>query len=135
VRALARELAAHLGGDPSALAAKAGALERIASKVGDRTILLDVSRISHFFARDKLTYAAANGREYVVEATIAALEGRLDPRRFVRIHRATIVNAAFVQELHGWIDGGVLVRLKDEKKTELPVARDRVREFKQRLGI
>jgi hypothetical protein len=33
------------------------------------------------------------------------------------------------------VDGGVLVRLKDEQKTELSVARDRVRELKQRLGI
>jgi len=33
------------------------------------------------------------------------------------------------------IDGGVLVRLKDEAKTELAVARDRVRELKERLGI
>jgi hypothetical protein len=29
----------------------------------------------------------------------------------------------------------VLVRLKDEQKTELTVARDRVRELKERLGI
>jgi hypothetical protein len=29
----------------------------------------------------------------------------------------------------------VLVRLKDDRKTELSVARDRVRELKQRLGI
>jgi hypothetical protein len=33
------------------------------------------------------------------------------------------------------VDGGVLVRLKDDKQTELTVARDRVRELKQRLGI
>ena len=33
------------------------------------------------------------------------------------------------------VDGGVLVRLKDDGKSELSVARDRVRELKQRLGI
>jgi two-component system LytT family response regulator len=59
----------------------------------------------------------------------------LDPRRFVRIHRATVVNTAFVQELDAWVDGGVIVRLKDEQKTELSVARDRVRDLKDRLGI
>ena len=67
----------------------------------------------------------------------------------MRIHRATIVNAAFVQELFPGVDalrqaqgaqseprgGGVFIRLKDEKKTELSVARDRVRELKDRLGI
>ena len=54
---------------------------------------------------------------------------------FCGVHRATIVNVAFVQELDAGVDGGVIVRLKDDKKTELAVARDRVRELKERLGI
>jgi len=45
------------------------------------------------------------------------------------------VNIGFVQELFPAVDGGMLVRLKDDRKTELSVARDRVRDLKQRLGI
>jgi two-component system LytT family response regulator len=127
IRALARELAAQL--------APTRRIERIASRVGDRTAILDVARVTHFVARDKLTFAVVNGREHVVDSTLAQLEERLDARRFVRIHRATIVNAGFVHELFPAVDGGVLVRLKDEAKTELTVARDRVRDLKDRLGI
>jgi len=127
LRALARQLAAEL--------APARRLERIASRVGERTTVLETSRISHFLAKDRLTFAIVNGREHVIDYTLAQLEERLDARRFVRIHRGTIVNAAFVQELFPGVDGGVLMRLKDEKKTELSVARDRVRELKDRLGI
>ena len=127
VRALARELAAEL--------APHRRLERIASRVGERTTVLDVARISHFSSKDKLTFAVVNGHEHVVDHTLTDLEVRLDPRRFARVHRATIINIAFVQELFPAVDGGVLVRLKDEKKTEVSVARDRVRELKQRLGI
>jgi len=127
VRRLARELAAHL--------TPGRRVERIASRVGERTVVLDVARISHFVARDKLTCAVVGGREHVVDYTLAQLEERLDSRRFVRVHRAAIVNAAFVQELYPGIDGGVLVRLKDDNGTELGVARDRVRALKQRLGI
>lgn len=127
VRALARELAAQL--------TPGRRLDRIASRVGERTTLLDVARITHCFSRDKLTFAVSNGREHVIDYTLSQLEERLDPKRFVRIHRATIVNTAFVQELDAWVDGGIIVRLKDEKKTELSVARDRVRELKERLGI
>jgi len=94
-----------------------------------------VLRITHFFSKDKLTFAVVSGREHVVDYTLAELETRLDARRFVRIHRATIANIGFVQELFPDVDGGVLVRLKDEQKTELSVARDRVRELKDRLGI
>jgi two-component system LytT family response regulator len=127
VRALARELAAQL--------APGRKLERVASRVGERTTILDVARISHFMSRDKLTFAVVNGREHVVEFTLSELEARLDPRRFARIHRATLVNTAFVQELFPAVDGGVLVRLKDAATTELSVARDRVRDLKAQLGI
>ena len=127
IRALARELAAQL--------APTRRLERLASRVGERTTILDVARVTHLVARDKLTFAVVNGREHVIDYTLTQLEERLDARRFVRIHRAAIVNTAFVQELFPAVDGGVLVRLKDEPKTELAVARDRVRELKERLGI
>jgi two-component system LytT family response regulator len=127
VRALARELATRL--------APARRLERIASRVGDRTTLVDVARVTHFVAKDKLTFAVVGGREHVVDQTLAQLEERLDTRRFARIHRSTIVNCAFVQELYPAVDGGVLVRLKDESRTELSVARDRIRDLKQKLGI
>jgi two-component system LytT family response regulator len=126
VRTLARQLAAEL--------APQRRLDRIASKVGERTTILDAARITHFFSKDKLTFAVAEGREHAIDVTLAELEERLDPRRFVRIHRATLVNVAYVQELFPGVDGGVLVRLK-EGKIELSVARDRVRDLKQRLGI
>jgi two-component system LytT family response regulator len=127
VRALARELAAQL--------ASGRRLERVASRVGERTTVLDVARIGHFTSRDKLTFAVVNGHEHVIDHTLTELETLLDARRFARIHRATIVNIGFVQELFPAVDGGVLVRLKDERKTELSVARDRVKDLKQRLGI
>jgi two-component system LytT family response regulator len=127
VRTLARELAAQL--------APTRRLERIASRVGERTTVLDVARISHFASKDKLTFAVINGHEHVIDHTLTELESQLDARRFARVHRATIVNISFVQELFPAVDGGVLVRLKDDGRTELSVARDRVRDLKQRLGI
>ena len=69
-------------------------------------MLLDVARISHFFSKDKLTFAASGGRDHVVDFTLGQLEEQLDGRRFVRIHRATIVNIGFAQELDAWVDGG-----------------------------
>jgi DNA-binding LytR/AlgR family response regulator len=126
VRALARQLASEL--------APARRLDRLASKVGERTTILDVARISHFFAQDKLTFAAAGGRDHVIDYTLGELEARLDERRFVRIHRATIVNLSFIQELYPGVDG-MLARLKGDPTIELSVARDRVRELKTRLGI
>ena len=127
MRALAKQLAAEL--------APQRRLERIASRVGERTTILEVTRVSHFMSKDKLTFAVVNGKDHVVDYTLAELEQQLDARRFARIHRATIVNVPMIHELFPDVDGGVLVRLKDEARTELSVARDRVRDLKQRLGI
>jgi two-component system LytT family response regulator len=109
--------------------------ERVASKVGEKIEFVDLEHVTHFFASDKLTYAATVAKNYAVDYTIQELEQKLDPNRFVRVHRATLVNVAHVQELHSWFAGRMMVRLKDPKRTELTVSRDRVRALKQRLGI
>jgi two-component system, LytTR family, response regulator len=120
----------------NALAAGGAAYpERLSSKVGDKVEFIELSRVTHLYAEEKLTFAATSGKSHIVDLTIAELEAKLDPRRFVRIHRSTIVNVAFVQELYTYFGGKMLMRLKDEGKTELAVARERVKELKDRLGI
>jgi len=128
LRAVIEEVAAALRTGPAFP-------DRIASQSGERVQLVELARVTHFFARDKLTFAASAGKDYVVDATIAELEGRLDPRSFVRIHRATLLNLAWVQEVHAWFGGRLMVRLKDDRHTELEVARDRARAFKERLAL
>jgi two-component system LytT family response regulator len=109
--------------------------DRVASKVGERIEFIDLAQVTHFFASDKLTFAATAAKNYAVDYSIQELEQKLDPARFVRVHRASLVNVAHVQELHSWFAGKMMVRLKDPKHTEVAVSRDRVRELKQRLGI
>lgn len=109
-------------------------LARVASRVGDRVEFVDVSRISHFYARDKLTFAVTPQKEYALDQSIAELEEKLPPRRWIRIHRSTLLNIDAVKELHTWFGGKLLVRLKDGK-TELQVARNRTAQVKQRLGV
>jgi two-component system, LytTR family, response regulator len=109
--------------------------DRVASKVGEKIEFVDLGQVTHFFAADKLTFAATSAKNYAVDYTIQELEEKLDPGRFVRVHRATLVNVSHVQELHSWFAGGMMVRLKDSKHTELKVSRDRVRALKERLGI
>ena len=126
---LLRELAASLRGESHEYP------RRIASRVGERISFLDLDTVTHFQAMDKLTYAISNGRQHSVDQTIADLERRLDPARFLRIHRAVLVNMEWIQEVNSWFAGKVVVTLKDGRHTQLPVARDRVRELKARLGI
>jgi two-component system LytT family response regulator len=108
---------------------------RIASRLGERVRFIELAQVTHFFAQDKLTYAATAEGQHVVDRTIAELEQELDPDHFVRIHRAVLLNTDYVDEAHAWFGGRLMVRLRDGKRTELTVARDRVRALKDRLGF
>ncbi len=109
--------------------------DRIASRLGERTQFIELARVTHFQAEDKLTFAVTGTKKYVVDYSISELEQKLDPKVFIRIHRSILLNTIYVQEIHQWFAGRVLVRLKDEKRTELAVARDRVRILKERLSF
>ena len=91
--------------------------------------------MTHIYAKDKLTFASTAAKDYCLDQTINDLEHKLDPRKFVRIHRSTLVNIDYIHELYNWFAGRMLVRLKDEKKTELQVARERVKMLKDRLSL
>jgi two-component system, LytTR family, response regulator len=108
--------------------------ERIASRLGDRLWFIDLDRVAYFYAEDKLTYAVSEGKAYCVDYAIAQLERKLDPRKFLRIHRGTVVNVAWIKEVTSLPGGGLNVRLKDARNTDLTVARDRARDFKARIG-
>jgi two-component system LytT family response regulator len=110
-------------------------LDRLASRVGDKVEPIDLRRVTHFFSKDKLTFAATLERNLVVDMTIAELEQKLDPGKFIRIHRSTILNLDHLLDLHGMFGGRMVARLKDGKKTELQVSRDRVTPLKGRLGL
>jgi two-component system LytT family response regulator len=127
--ALLKELAASLRGE------RASYPRRIASRVGERISFLDLDAVTHFMAHEKLTYAVVNGRQHCVDQTIAELERRLDPEKFLRVHRAALVNVDWIHEVNSWFAGKVILSLKDAQHTQIPVARDRVRVLKARLGI
>jgi two-component system, LytTR family, response regulator len=108
---------------------------RIASRIGERISFLPLDDITHFIAQDKLTFAVVNGRRHSVDPTIADLERRLDPAKFLRIHRSALVNVDWIHEVNSWFAGKIVLTLKDGQHTQLPVARDRVRSLKDRLDI
>lgn len=126
---LLKELAASLRGERPEYP------HRIASRVGERISFLDLNAVTHFVAQDKLTYAVVNGHRHAVDQTIVELERRLDPARFLRVHRSAVVNVDWVHEVNSWFAGKVILSLKDPQRTQISVARDRVRALKSSLGI
>jgi two-component system LytT family response regulator len=108
---------------------------RLPSKLGDRVQFIDIDKVTHFYADGKLTFAATPGKNYVIDDSIVQLEAKLDPAQFQRIHRSYLVNVSAVAEVCSWFGGRMMARLNDTAHTELPIARDRVRGLKERLGF
>lgn len=106
---------------------------RIASRCGERLLFLDLDRVTHFHAEDRLTFARCDGKAYVIDHSIAHLEQTLDPQRWLRIHRGSLVNVAWIREVSPLPGGSLCLRLCDTGRTELTVARDRARAFRQRM--
>jgi two-component system LytT family response regulator len=56
---------------------------------------------------------------HLVRETLAAIEAAVDPDRFARIHRGTIVNLDRIRELQPWFGGDYMVLLRDGTKLKL----------------
>jgi two-component system LytT family response regulator len=96
---------------------------RLAVQVGERALLIDLRDVTHFGAKDKYVFLHVAGREYVVDYTVADLEQRLDPRKFIRVHRSIIVNIDHVKEVQKWFGGKRRLILDDAKASEIVVSK------------
>ena len=120
-----RDLLAGIGSRPDYL-------ERILVRDGERSVLLDVTRIDWIEAERNHVRLHVGEASHLVRGTITALEGRLDPARFLRIHRSRIVNVERIREIHPWSHGDQLIVLRDG--TELIMSR-RYRDRLARLSL
>jgi len=88
--------------------------------------LLDLAEIDWIEADDYHACIHAGGERFRVRESLSALEARLDPARFARVHRSALVRLACVRALEA-----EAVVLRDG--TRLPVGRRRRTELEQRL--
>jgi two-component system LytT family response regulator len=92
--------------------------------------LLDLHEVTRIISRDRLVLACAEGREYMVDYTLQELEGRLPAGRFIRVHRAALVNVDAI-ESYGGEEGVLVLRLKDGARVE--ASERRAAEVRRRL--
>lgn len=109
-------------------------LERFAVRTGVKQRILKADEVMWFGAEDKLVFAATENDRHYVNFTLDQLEKRLDPRRFVRVHRAAIANLDWAAALIPAFAGTWRLQLRDPARTEVPVSRQRARLLKERLG-
>jgi two-component system LytT family response regulator len=138
VAGLARQIMGAVAGNGSAAAAERSAPQPPAPKYADqmtirvrrRMFALEVSDISWIQGASQYSRVHTKSGEYLLSRTLASLECELDPRKFFRIHRSAIVNAAHVREVRSSGDGRYNIYLHGGQA--LPMGRAR-REILEKL--
>jgi two-component system LytT family response regulator len=100
-------------------AAVAPYLERLLVKVGGRIIFLPTADVDWIEAAGVYVQLHTKGRKFLHRASLAELEAALDPGRFIRIHRSSIVNILSVRELLPHSHGDYTAVLKDGTRLKL----------------
>ena len=101
---------------------------RIVVRDRDRVLLIDVGDIDWIGADGDYVRVHTAGKSHLLRDTMAAMEGRLDPSAFVRIHRSAIVNVDRIRELRPYTSREYSVILRDGTRLRLSRRyRDRLR--------
>lgn len=96
-------------------------LERLSIKTDGRISFVAIDEIDWIEAADNYILVHVGRDSHILHTTLKSLEDRLDPDRFLRIHRSTIVNLQRIKELHPMFHGEYRIILKDG--TELATGR------------
>ena len=97
---------------------------------GDRINLLDPNEIYFFEADEKYIRVYTYDRDYLISGSLSSLETDLGDN-FVRIHRSSLINMKFIDEIFKMFNGSYKVRMKNKTQSELPVSR----QSKHYLGL
>lgn len=89
---------------------------RLAFKTGGRVVFLDLDEIDWLSAAANYVTLNLGTESYSLREGISHISERLDPNKFIRIHRSTIVNLKKIRELQPVNGGEYIVVLKSGKQ-------------------
>jgi two-component system LytT family response regulator len=106
--------------------------ERLVVKSGGRLFFLRTDEIDWIEAAGNYVRLHVGNTSHLLRETMNAIEGRLDPEKFFRIHRSRIVNMERIQELQPWLNGEYAVVLRNG--TRVTLSRGYREKLQDRLG-
>ena len=97
---------------------------------GDRFDFISVTSVDWIEAANNYAVLHCGGVDHVFGETLASLEARLDPAKFLRVHRSTIVNTARIVAVHTMIGGVYELELRGGTRVKTGRQyRDRIRKL------
>jgi two-component system LytT family response regulator len=97
----------------------AGFLQRLSVRSGERIRVVATADIDWIRADGNYVRIHAGGTTYLHRESLRHLMGLLDPARFLRIHRAILVNVERIREVHPLFQGNAEVVLHDGTRLNL----------------
>ena len=110
-----------------------GYLSRIPVSSGGKTVFVKTGDIEWIEAADYYAEIHTQNEMYLIRETMNHLEQQLDPGKFFRIHRSTIVQLERIRELEPYFNGEYLVVLDSGRKFKL--SKNRAEKLKSLLKI
>ena len=104
---------------PTPAQAPASLPERFAVRKRGKEIMVEVADIDWVEAAGNYAVLHVGGETLEIRSSLTKLEGELDPRRFVRVHKSYVVNVARIAEVTPWISGDWRIRLQDGAEVNL----------------
>jgi two-component system LytT family response regulator len=100
---------------------RTGPTERVLIRDGANVHVLPVDKIDYVEAQDDYVAFKSDGKQFLKDQTLSAVETTLDPARFVRIHRSYILNIDRIAKVELYAKDSRIAILRDG--TRLPVSR------------
>lgn len=88
-------------------------------KRGGKEVVVEVADIDWIEAAGNYAILHVGGDTFEIRSSLTKLEGELDPKRFVRVHKSHVVNIARVAEVTPWVSGDWRIRLQDGAEVNL----------------
>ena len=100
---------------------------------GAEILIIAVGSIDYVRGQDDYVEVFHDGRSSLTQQTLAHLEGSLDGRLFVRVHRSYLLNVSRVARIEPWGQGSKMAVLKDGRT--VPVSRSGEARLRAVLGV
>ncbi len=108
--------------------------KRFSIKIGQHLKLVNIDDIECFYSENKGTYLhTSEGRNYLLDTTLEALEEELEPQTFFRINRKFFINVNAIKDMVSYTNSRLQIKLNNYNEDEVIVARERVKDFKNWL--
>jgi DNA-binding LytR/AlgR family response regulator len=101
----------------------------------DGLIPIDIKDIAYFYSQDSVTFLKHNNkRSYIINETLDALEKQLDPKKFFRANRQTIISDQCIEKVEPYFNQKLVVHIFPEPDETVTISKLKATAFKDWLN-